>query len=132
MTAALVNGDKVFCQVTSSDVCSTPNVNYSNVIKVLVTTGVSNVSNGGSLAIVPNPSKGAFTITGSLKNGDDKQVSIVITDLVGQTIYKNITVAHNGEINEHVSLEPSVASGMYLVKVTAGDEPVVFRIIVDK
>jgi uncharacterized protein YjdB len=132
VTATLTDGDKVFCQVTSSDVCSTPNVNYSNVIKVSVTTGVSNVSNGGSLAIVPNPSKGAFTITGSLKNGSDNPVSIVITDLLGQTIYKNTVAAHNGELNEHVTLEPSVASGMYLVKVTSGEEPVVFRIIVDK
>jgi uncharacterized protein YjdB len=132
ITTSLADGDKVKCQVTSSNVCATPNVNFSNTIKVQVTTGITNQVIAGNLTLIPNPNKGEFTISGSLTNTANEQVSISVTNVLGQAIYKATALAHNGEINEHIKLPATITGGIYLVKITPGGNQGVFRIVVDK
>jgi uncharacterized protein YjdB len=134
ITNTLANGDKVFCQVTSSDECATPTTNYSNVVKIQVSTGVNNIVPANSdLTLVPNPNKGEFTISGSLQNSNGREVKIIVTDLVGQTIYRKTAFPNNGNLNEHITLQSSIANGVYLVKIISGEEePVVFRVAIDK
>jgi uncharacterized protein YjdB len=132
VTSALVSTDAVKCQVTSSDLCSLPKTNYSNIIKVLVQTGVNNLVNGaGYFTLVPNPNKGEFTINGIL-NATDEKVGIVVTDMLGQTIYNKMAQAGNGELNERITLGTSIANGMYLVKITYGEGSRVFHIAVNR
>ncbi len=132
ITNTLTDGDKIKCQVTSSDVCALPNTNFSNTIKIQVTTGISNLVSTSNLTLVPNPNKGEFTISGTLKSKAGEQVSIIVTNMLGQTIYKKMALARNGDFNEHIKLEPSTPGGIYLVKITSGEDPVVFRVVIDK
>jgi uncharacterized protein YjdB len=133
ITNSLSSGDKVLCRVTSSDECTSPKTNYSNIVTLLSGVGVGSISGGdGIFTVVPNPNKGEFTISGTLQNATDNVVSIVITDMLGQTIYHKIATANNGEIAEHIALASSFANGMYLVKITNGENHEVFHIVVER
>jgi Zn-dependent metalloprotease len=132
ITTSLSDGDKIKCQVTSSNVCAVPNINFSNTIKIQVTTGIDNKVAAGDLILIPNPNKGEFTISGSLTNTADVQVSIIITNVLGQTIYEATAQARNGEISERITLPSAVPNGIYLVKISSGENPNVFRIVVDR
>jgi hypothetical protein len=133
VTHTLANGDKVFCSVTSSDICATPNTNYSNVIKISVSTGVNNIIPANSdLTLIPNPNKGEFTIDGTIGGKPDGDINIVVTDMLGQVVYKKVTQAHSGYLNEKITLQSSIVNGVYLVKISSGEAPVVFRVVIDK
>ncbi len=67
-----------------------------------------------------NPNKGAFAIKGTLGSTDDQEVSLEITNMLGQSVYKNTAMAHNGNINEQVQLNSSLANGMYILNVRSG------------
>ncbi len=133
VTSTLVDGQLVTCAVTSSDPCAFPNTGISNGIKVLVGTGIKDAINTiNNFTLVPNPNKGVFTINGILRNPADNRVSIIITDMLGQAIYKETAEAHNGNLNERITLAGSIASGIYLVSITSGEDHVVFQVVIDK
>ena len=58
--------------------------------------------------------------------------TIVVTDMLGQSVYSNSVFAGSGNLNERVDLANNIASGMYLVTVTSGEHHVVFHVVVDK
>ncbi len=134
ITSTLADGDIVKCSVTSSDECAVPNVGVSTGIKIKVgRTGIQHTFNtSGSFTLEPNPNTGAFTITGALNNLTDEKVNISITNMLGQTIYKTTALAHNGDFNEHITLEGSLANGMYLVSITSGEDHIVFHVVVNR
>src|SRR6185437_10448630 len=129
---ALVEGQLITCAVTSSDLCAFPATGMSNGIKVHVGTGVKSINAFNDFTLIPNPTKGTFTISGTLKNRLDNNVNIVITDMLGQTIYKDAVLADNGNLNTLVTLPGSLANGMYLVSLTSGEDHMVFHVILDK
>jgi len=104
----------------------------------LITVGgcneaVSQVATGNDLSISPNPNKGDFLITGSLGiTGGDVNVSLVITNMLGQVVYKNSAIARNGNLNEHVQLANNIANGMYLLTVRSGSEYKAFHIVIQQ
>ena len=98
------SGDSVTCEVTSSGGCA--GLRGFNSVRIVVgTTGVQQVANaGGDIQLIPNPNKGIFTIKGTLGTTDDEEVSLEITNMLGQVIYTNKVMAHAGVINEKVQL----------------------------
>jgi Kelch motif/Bacterial Ig-like domain (group 2) len=134
VTRTLVPGEIISCRVTSSDPCATPNTATSGGVRVaVIPTGVAQVSGGNDkFMLVPNPNQGAFTISGTLADGIDDDVTVVVTDLLGQQIYTGGGKAHNGTVSERVELASSIANGTYLVSVTSGSEHVVFHVVVNR
>ncbi len=132
-TRTLAAGDIISCRVTSSDICALPNTVTSTGITVTVLpNGVAQVSaQGNQFGLMPNPNKGEFTITGSVAAGDD-QLSIVVTDVLGQVVYTGKRNIQNGSVNEQVILPGNTANGIYLVTLTSGGDRVVFRMVMDK
>ncbi len=134
ITDTLQGGQMVSCKETSSFACSTPNTVTSGGISVSVAAaGVAQVGNGiNSLTLSPNPSGGSFTIKGSLRSGADEHVDIAVTDMLGQTVYKETAAVSNGKVNAQLNLSSIVPNGIYLVSVTAGEGHVVFHVVIDK
>ncbi len=134
VTRSLANGDLVKCSMTSSDGCTSPTTVNSTSIKVKVggAAGVVSLNDEGNFSLVPNPNAGSFIISGNLKNASDGLVNITVTDMLGQSIYKHVTLAANGILNEQVVLPGTIARGMYLVTVTSGEDHVVFHVVIDK
>ena len=87
-----------------------------------------------NFTLVPNPNNGAFTINGTLRSLTDANVDIIITNVLGQTIYKKTALAQKGNVSEHISLSKEYPRGMYNVSVAnCGEGNVISsRVVIDK
>ena len=94
--------------------------------------GVPQVATGSDITVLPNPGKGDFFIEGSLATAGDAEVSLAITNMLGQVVYKNKIIARNGSINEHIHLENNLANGMYILNLLSGNESRAFHIMVQQ
>ncbi len=132
-TAPLLNnGDVVSCYVIVNSTCGTQSVEGSATV-ISANVGVQPVVNGnGDIRLSPNPNKGQFTISGNVGISGESEYTLEITDLLGQVIYKTAVTAHNGELNERVVLDHSVANGMYLLNLRSGNDNRVFHIVVEQ
>ena len=133
ITDSLENGQIVTCKETSDYLCSEPNVVTSGGFSVIVyPAGVNQVNNSiNNFTLLPNPNSGSFTVRGTL-NQAQEDVDIIVTDMLGQTVYKKTTASKNGKVNEEITLSDSIASGIYLVSVTTVEGHVVFHVTISK
>jgi hypothetical protein len=134
ITDSLQNGQTVKCAVTSSLDCAAPPTAMSGGIKVVVapvgTKGI--VDPNTNFALVPNPNKGEFEISGTFVSLFDTRANIRVTNMLGQVVYSRNIVAVNGSVNEKIKLSNNIASGMYLVTLTSGEDHIVFQVVVNK
>jgi len=135
INSGYASGDSVTCVVTSVGVCGGEHGSNKVTITVINNEGLIDYGQDDALRVVPNPNKGEFTITGSLTvpNGSgDEEVVLSLKDVLGQVVYKNKIVAHNGIINERVLLNSKLASGTYILSVSAAAENKVFHIVIEQ
>jgi hypothetical protein len=124
--------DSLSVAVTSNGICGGVTTWKSVVIRVGSNVGVQQVTASNStMQVMPNPSKGNFTIAGNLGTSTDEELNIEVTDMVGHTIYSNRVMAANGSVNTQVQLN-GVANGMYLLNVRSGMENKVFHIVIEQ
>jgi len=129
------DGDVVACSVTGSNVCGTA-TSMSNAITLAVenTTGVNVVTfSGADVKLIPNPNKGDFTVKGNLGTSGQQTVAIEITNTIGQVVYKQNLVVVDGVINQHIQLDNSLASGVYLLNLSSDNhsQNTVFHFVVE-
>ena len=134
ITDSLTNGAVVSCKETSSFVCSSPQSVTSGGISIsVIPAGVKGITGAaGSLTLVPNPNAGTFTIKGSVRSSAGSKLEIVITDMLGQTVYRTEAKTSNGLVNEQLNIAGIVPNGNYMVSVTSGDGRTVFHLVIDK
>jgi len=124
------NKDSVTCIVTSIGSCG-----YSSFNSVSINVIPENVQqytlSAADVRLIPNPNKGQFTIKGSVGNMDE-EVSIEITDMLGQVVYRNKVIANGGNINEPISLSNSMANGMYILNLNSGNEHKTFHFVMEQ
>ena len=132
VSSTLANNDSVSCQVTSSGGCA--GTLGSAYVKLHFTgVGVQPVvTTGSDITVVPNPSKGIFTVKGNLASATDQELTIEVTDMVGQVVYSNRLMAHNGELNEKIELRNNLANGMYIINLRSGSEHKVIHMVVEQ
>ncbi len=80
--------------------------------------------------VVPNPNKGAFAVKGSMGTTQDVEVTLEVTDVLGQVIYNSKVNATGGKINEVISLNSVLANGMYMLNVRSATERQVFHFVI--
>ena len=89
-----------------------------------------------SLTILPNPNKGTFVVKGTLGSPDsyrdDEEVTLEVTDVLGQVIYKTKVTAQGGRLNETITLNNTLANGMYMLNVHSAAEKMTFHFVVEK
>jgi len=129
----LSDGDVVECLVTSSGGCAGLQGNNMITMHVTSNVGVKQVASvSGDVQLVPNPNKGVFTVKGTLGTTADQEVTLEVTDLLGQVIYTGKVQVHNGEINEKIQLGNSVANGMYILNLSSATENKVFHMVIEQ
>jgi hypothetical protein len=130
-TSTLANNDSVTCQVQSSSACA--GMLGFNSVRVRVSgVGVQNVSSTVSdIRLVPNPSKGTFTVKGTLGTTDE-EASLEITNMLGQVVYRANAEVRNGELNERIELGNGIANGMYILNLRTGTGQKVFHIVIEQ
>lgn len=128
----LVNGDVVTCNVTNGAGCTGLQGAGHATIRVSG-VGVNNVSlTEGNIQLQPNPSKGVFTLKGKLARATDQNVTIIITDLLGRTVYSSVFTAREGIINEPVQLSNATANGMYMLSLLSEGDQKVFHLMIER
>lgn len=123
--------DSVSCMVTSSGLCSGITT-YDWVFITIINVGVPEIAGIADVQLLPNPNKGAFAVKGHLTTHADEQVIIEVTDMLGQVVYKNSTIARAGRINEQIATNGTLANGMYILNVRTASENKVFHFVVEQ
>ncbi|MBK9287687.1 MAG: T9SS type A sorting domain-containing protein [Flavobacteriales bacterium] len=79
----------------------------------------------------PNPNRGdQLYLTIDQLNADVTTATVDIFDLYGKKVTSR-TIAINGStLNTVINLDGSIASGMYLVNLTAGEQTFVQRLVI--
>ena len=92
-----------------------------------ITEAVQNVEN---VLIAPNPASTATTLTFNLNQKSD--VNVVVMDAVGKTVVNVLnTELSAGEQKATINTQ-DLATGVYMIKITAGDKVVTERLSVVK
>ena len=125
------NNDSVTCQVPSQSGC---NLEGFNSVKIHVfIVGVKAVTFGaGDIRLLPNPNKGDFMVKGTLGTTEDEEITMEVTDMIGQVVYKNKVIVHNGIINEHIQMTNTLANGMYMMNLHSGSDSKVFHFVIEQ
>jgi hypothetical protein len=79
---------------------------------------------------MPNPNNGGFVINGTLASAANEEVSIEVTDVLGQIVYTGKVMARNGEVNERIQLGNNIANGMYILNLHTATEVAAFHFVV--
>ena len=106
-------------------------VDGSGDVSTIVTTVVVN-SIPMDVRIVPNPNNGTFALKGVMGSTQDVEVTLEVTDVLGQVIYSNKVTAQGGRIGEVLSLNNTLANGMYLMNIHTASEQKVFHFVIEK
>jgi len=124
--------DSVTCQVLSSGGCS-GEVGSASVTIHIANVGVQTVTaSGNDVVVVPNPNKGIFTVKGSFGSMADEEVTLEVTDMIGQVVYTKQVTTHDGTINESMQLGSNVANGMYLLNLRSASGNKVFHLVIEQ
>ncbi len=98
----------------------------TNISPVIVTAFPASVS------ILPNPNKGTFTVKGTLGSINNEDVTIEVTDLLGQVIYKDKVTAFNGKLNETITLSNTLANGIYILSVESDTQHNTLHFVIEQ
>ncbi len=121
--------DSVTCMVTSNGTCVT--TGHQWIYIEVTTVGVGQVTAGGDITVLPNPNKGTFVVRGMVGLSDE-QVSIELTDMIGQEVYREQVMAKGGRLDAQVTPAGTLANGMYLLSVRSENTNKVFHIVIEK
>jgi hypothetical protein len=80
-------------------------------------------------AIYPNPSNGLFNVSAGGLNADNATVTVY--NSVGQLLHTSVRPVNKGTISTEISLS-AATSGIYFVKIEAGDKSVVNKLVISK
>ncbi len=94
-------------------------------------TGINSLANQSNISLYPNPNAGTFTISCVLKQ-QAKEAELKITDVLGRIVYTSSIAVNNGSVTEKLTLDNSIAAGVYFMKISTGTESNVLRFVIDK
>jgi len=119
--------DSLTCQVTSHGICRVSSFGW---VFVSAVTGVADLSGNADIHVLPNPSNGDFTVTGTLNTAIDREVSIDVTNMLGQIVYSGKTATSGGKLEARIQLR-DMPGGAYLLSLRSGSANKIFHIVVE-
>jgi hypothetical protein len=127
------NGDVISCEVSNENACGMQSGSNSVTMNVSNNLAVNQISNNGSVfSMAPNPNKGDFTLKGELANNANEEVTVQVTNVVGQVVYSGSVTPQNGKISEHIQLNNSLPSGSYILNLRTGSENAVIHFVIEQ
>jgi hypothetical protein len=110
----LSNGDIVTCRVSNSDICA--NSTLKSLTVSVGSLAVDDVNTGAGISVFPNPNSGSFFVKGNFKNIADQEVSLVVTNMLGQVVYNGLIPVKGGNLEEQIMLD-RLTPGVYTLSV---------------
>lgn len=115
-TNVFAHGDIFTCVMTTNDICNHISVYGYAQVFIGDNVGVQNVNSPNSVvSIVPNPTRGNFTITGNTGIAVNEEVTAEITNMLGQVVYTARFTTVNGAMDNTINLNDGLANGMYIL-----------------
>ena len=111
--------------LTATNECGSDS--YTDTV-TLSTIGLDDLFLNGDVSVYPNPSKGEFTIDMTVLGSSD--IAIQVENMLGAIVYESTPGNVQGAHSENISLGNAPA-GMYFVRVLAGEQQLVKKIIVE-
>jgi hypothetical protein len=131
ISSSFADGDFMSCVVTVVGPCGPVSAVATVHMTVTGGAGIGQVNTHDmDIRLLPNPNKGAFTIKGDLGITDDQDITLEVTNMLGQSVYKAKATVRRGRIDIPVQLDNTLANGMYILKVRTenGDKTINFVI----
>ena len=125
------SGDSVSCSVMSSGPCGGLTATKSLTISLLGVGVKQVIGSAADIRLQPNPNNGAFSLKGTLGNNTNEELSIEITNMLGQVVYTGSMKAVNGSIDQKINLS-NVANGMYLLNLGSGTQRSIFHFVIEQ
>ena len=128
-----MNKDSVSCMVITGAGSACEGVRgYNWMILEVAPAGVPSVGQAVSdLSLVPNPNNGSFKISGHVTD-KSSQVGILITNVIGQEVYRGISELKSGMLDQIITLGDNIPSGIYLVQISSEAGNTVTRVEITK
>lgn len=108
------SGDTGTINSWSMEICSTTPLSVDEVVL-------------DNLSVYPNPNNGAFNVSFNPRSGEN--IVIEVFDISGRSILSN-TYDNTGRFDENITLN-NASAGIYLVRISEGQQKVTKKIIVD-
>ena len=124
------NRDSVTCVVNSSGVCHDVSSFDWAYITVVPLSVQEYSSMPDDIRLIPNPNNGMFAIKGSIANRTNDEVTIEVTDMLGQIVYTAQAKTKSGSIDKNIQLSNTLANGMYILNLSCGNYNRVFHFMV--
>ena len=90
------------------------------------------VNNDLTMSLVPNPSKGIFSITGIMDVAISNNLSVIISDVEGQVYAQKEMVIYDRSFTLPVDIGEDTPAGLYFVRVTVNGKSIVMKATVTK
>lgn len=117
-TSSISGIDSFTCIMTTHDLCNHISVFGSIIVYIGDNVGIGQVNGPNSMVnIVPNPTRGRFTITGNTGIAVNEEVKIEVTNMLGQVVYHDKFNTVNGALEQAVQLGDQLANGMYILSI---------------
>jgi polyhydroxybutyrate depolymerase len=100
---------------------------FFNKHQVLLTAGVEEANQTGTFTVYPNPASDQLNIVSTDAN---QLAQISLTDLTGKTILSTPVQFINGNVSVSLN-ELKLTSGVYLLKLTTGNQETIQRVIIE-
>lgn len=130
-TANVEDNDTIACRITNVTPCG----EYAATGKVRMRVNevsVQTVRAAMDVRVMPNPTRGNLTITGSMATTANKQLHVEVTNMLGQVVYSAATEVRNGRVEATLNLSDELANGMYLLNLRTETETKVFHITLQR
>lgn len=89
-------------------------------------------SSGEKISLNPNPNSGTFTLKASPNTTSNNYLPVEVTNIFGQTVYKNYLVMQNGVIEMEIKLDEHLPNGMYFLRIESALENSSLKFILQK
>lgn len=131
-STTLHTGDSVTCVVTNVAPCA--GITVLNAVGMVVEwpSNINNVEFNPQVLMLPNPTRGAFTVKGQIAATADENVTLEVTDMLGVVIYREAVVAKKGILDHAVTLNGTTANGMYILNVKSKNYSKVINFVLEQ
>jgi len=131
VSTEIAHNDEVSCSIVSSGTCGGVVASGSVVMKVNSVSVADVAGSSMQVQLMPNPNKGTFTVKGTLSIMSG-EATIEVTNMLGQIVYRSKATVRNSSIEERITLDNTLANGMYLLHVRSGDNSKVFHFVMEQ
>lgn len=111
---AVANKPPTVTQFIATDVVSNNDINSSEL----------------GINVFPNPTIGKFTIKLNETKSAERNVEVKLVNIIGQEVFNKKATFLNSK--QEIELDPSIASGVYIVSVKEGSKVVTQKIVLEK